>query len=163
MIVSTILRRMVADSGKNFHDINHFLKVYAYARTIGLQEGLEPDTQITLETAALIHDIACPLCREKYGSTHGPYQETEGTLLAAKFLQDSGLSPSVIDRVVYLVGHHHTYSAVDGMDYQILLEADFLVNAEESNLSTDTIRHMRDTLFQTASGTALLEALYAIS
>lgn len=37
----------------------------------------------------------------------------------------------VIDRVCYLVGHHHTYDNIDGMDYQILVEADFLVNLFE--------------------------------
>ena len=86
MILSQLLSRMVADSKGNFHDINHFLKVWSYARTIGIQEGLPSETQTTLEAAAIVHDIACPLCREKYGSTHGPYQEAEGALLAAEFL-----------------------------------------------------------------------------
>ena len=34
----------------------------------------------------------------------------------------------MIRRVEYLVGHHHTYKDIDGLDYQILVEADFLVN-----------------------------------
>ena len=163
MILSQLLSRMIAYSNGNFHDINHFLKVWAYARAIGLQEQLPPEAQTTLEVAAIVHDIACPLCREKYGSTHGPYQEAEGAILAAEFLKDSGLSQAVIERVVYLVGHHHTYSAVDGMDYQILLEADYLVNAEESGYSKEAILHTRDSVFKTASGTALLNALYALS
>ena len=160
MILSRLLSRMIAYSNGNFHDINHFLKVWAYARAIGVQEQLPPEIQTTLEAAAIVHDIACPLCREKYGSTHGPYQEAEGALLAAEFLKDSGLSPAVIDRVVYLVGHHHTYIGVDGADYQILLEADYLVNAEESGYAPEAIRHVRETLFKTAAGTALLDSLY---
>mgnify|MGYP000340972515 FL=1 len=32
------------------------------------------------------------------------------------------------ERVAYLIGHHHTYDKIEGMDYQILVEADFLVN-----------------------------------
>ena len=162
MILTRLLSRMVACSNGNFHDINHFLKVYAYARTIGLQEQLPPETQTVLEAAAIVHDIACPLCREKYGSTHGPYQEAEGALLAADFLKDSGLSQTVVDRVVYLVGHHHTYTAVDGPDYQILLEADYLVNAEESGYTPEAIRHVRETVFKTAAGTALLDSLYPL-
>ena len=160
MILSQLLSRMVADSKGNFHDINHFLKVWSYARTIGIQEGLPSETQTILEAAAIVHDIACPLCREKYGSTHGPYQETEGALLAAEFLRDSGLPQSATDRVVYLVGHHHTYTGVDGADYQILLEADYLVNAEESGYAPMAIRHVRETLFKTVAGTALLDSLY---
>ncbi len=62
----------------NTHDIAHFMKVYAYARTIGECEGLDADTQTTLEVAVVVHDIACPLCREKYGNTDGPNQEKEG-------------------------------------------------------------------------------------
>lgn len=41
-------------------------------------------------------------------------------------------SPKVTERVSYLVGHHHTYDHIDGMDYQILVEADFLVNFNEN-------------------------------
>ena len=160
MILSQLISRMIDESRGNFHDINHFLKVYAYARTIGLQEGLTAEVQTTLEAAAIVHDIACPLCREKYGSTHGPYQEAEGAVLAAEFLRDSGLSPAIIDRVVYLVGHHHTYTGVDGADYQILLEADYLVNAEESGYKPEAIRHVRETVFKTTTGTALLDSLY---
>jgi len=159
MILSRLLSRMTAYSNGNFHDINHFLKVWAYARAIGLQEQLPPEVQTTLEAAAIVHDIACPLCREKYGSTHGPYQEAEGAVLAAEFLKDSGLSQSVIDRVVYLVGHH-TYTGVVGADYQILLEADYLVNAEESGYTPEAIRSVRETVFKTAAGTALLDSLY---
>ncbi len=45
---------------------DHFLKVYAFAKTLGEAEGLDARTQETLELAAVVHDIACPLCREKY-------------------------------------------------------------------------------------------------
>lgn len=41
-------------------------------------------------------------------------------------------SPKVAERVSYLVGHHHTYDHIDGMDYQILVEVDFLVNFNEN-------------------------------
>ena len=44
-------------------------------------EGLDADTQFVLEAVAITHDIACPLCRKKYGNTNGKYQEQEGALL----------------------------------------------------------------------------------
>ena len=34
-----------------------------------------------------------------------------------------------IARVAYLVGHHHTLRGIDGIDYQILIEADYIANA----------------------------------
>ena len=66
------------------------------------------------------------------------------------------------ERVVYLVGHHHTYSEVDGIDYQILLEADYLVNADEANYSQEKIRGAMERLFKTATGTALLKSICGV-
>lgn len=40
----------------------------------------------------------------------------------------------------YLVGHHHTYKDIDGLDYQILVEADFLVNYFEDGLDKEHIK-----------------------
>lgn len=159
-MVTEVAKKMIEFSDGNLHDINHFMKVYAYAKTIGSLERLPADTQEILEIAALVHDIACPLCREKYGNTNGKYQELEGPALAKELLEELSVPTPVIDRVTYLVGHHHTYTDVDGLDYQILLEADFLVNADESQLGTEAIKRMRDKVFQTASGIQLLDSMY---
>ncbi len=32
-----------------------------------------------------------------------------------------------LDRVQYLIAHHHTYDNIDGIDYQILVELIFLL------------------------------------
>lgn len=157
---SAVARRMIAYSDGNLHDISHFLKVYALAKLIGEGEGLGERDQLTLEIAALVHDIACPLCRSKYGSTQGKYQEAEGMVIADEFLKDTPLPEGVRERVVFLVGHHHTYTSVDGPDYQALLEADYLVNADESRYSEDNLRNAREKIFRTATGTDLLRAMY---
>ncbi len=160
MTVSEIVKKMIDYSEGNTHDIAHFMKVYAYARTIGECEGLDADTQTTLEVAAVVHDIACPLCREKYGNTDGPNQEKEGTVLAADFLRDTGFSQTFIERIAYLVGHHHTLNQIDGPDYQILIEADYLVNADEGGYGPENIKNMYDTVFRTKTGKALLHSVY---
>lgn len=162
MSVAEITKQMIDYSKGNRRDINHFLKVYAYAKTIGECEGLDPETQLTLEVAAIVHDIACPLCREKYGNTNGKYQEAEGMVLAAEFLKDAGLPQACLDRVVYLVGHHHTLTDVEGLDYQILLEADYLVNADEHGYSRENVENTLAEIFRTATGSALLRAVYQI-
>ena len=160
MTTEELARRLIAASGRNRHDIAHFLKVWAYTRLIGTAEGLDAQTQRTLETAALLHDIACPLCREKYGNTNGKYQEREGMPLAEAFVRDAGLPEACRERVVFLVGHHHTLTGIDGPDWQILLEADYLVNADESGYTPGQIRAARQTLFRTAAGRALLDDIY---
>ena len=78
MTAAQCMEKMIAFSGGNIHDIDHFIRVWTYAATIGRLEGLDPEEQLTLEIAAIVHDIACPLCREKYGRADGPHQETEG-------------------------------------------------------------------------------------
>ena len=122
--IAELTQKMIAYSQGNLHDIAHFLKVWAYARTIGELEGLDGETQFVLEAAALVHDIACPLCREKYGNTSGKLQEKEGAVLAAEFLGDTDLTEAQIRRISRLVGRHHTYTGVDGPDCRMLLEAD---------------------------------------
>ena len=160
MTVAKITKKMIGYSNGNRRDINHFLKVYAYAKTIGECERLDQDTQMVLEVAALVHDIACPLCREKYGNTDGKLQEQEGPALAIAFLQDSGLMEDQINRIAYLVGHHHTLHDIDGLDYQILLEADYLVNADESHYSKENIENMLEKVFRTETGKQLLRTMY---
>ena len=49
MTVAEAMRKMILLSDANFHDINHFLKVWAYTRTIGQCEGLDDETQAILE------------------------------------------------------------------------------------------------------------------
>lgn len=162
MNVAQIMQKMIVFSDGNLHDIAHFMKVWGFARTIGQLEDIDEEDQLILEVAAIVHDIACPLCREKYGNTNGAYQEKEGYPLAKSFLAGTELSDDQIERIAYLVGHHHTTTDVEGIDYQILLEADFLVNADESHYSKDVIRNYRDTVFKTAAGRCLLNDIYKI-
>lgn len=133
MTVSEVIKKMVAYSEGNLHDINHFMKVYAYAKTIAEGENLNPELQKLVEVTAVVHDIACPLCRVKYGNTNGKHQEEESAALLEEFFKDSDLPKEFTDRVSYIVSHHHTIDGIDGIDYQIMIEADYLVNADESN------------------------------
>ena len=91
MTISKILEKMISFSEGNIHDIDHFIRVWTYAKTIGELEGLDDETLFVLEIAAITHDIACPLCREKYGNTNGKYQEEEGITLVRKFLSGTGV------------------------------------------------------------------------
>ena len=122
MNISQIMEKMIAFSNGNLHDMNHLMCVWTYAKTIGELEGLDRKTQETLEIAAITQDIACPLCREKYGNTNGKRQEA-GRPWYGSFLADAGRVCGQVDRVAYLVSHHHTYTDIDGIDYQILIEA----------------------------------------
>lgn len=144
------------------HDVNHFMKVWGFARTIGIMEGLDPVAQETLELAAVAHDIACPLCRRKYGQADGRHQELEGEELTRQFYEEFHLPEEQLERICYIVAHHHSFSGVQGLDYQIMLEADFLVNAGESEVSLDGILNFREKVFRTGTGIRLLNQMYGL-
>ena len=85
MTISDIIKNMIDYSNGNRHDINHFMKVYAYAKMIGECEGL---------------------------------------------------------------------------DYQILVEADYIVNADESQYSRENIENMLKQVFVTRTGSDILKSMY---
>lgn len=160
MTISEVMKKMVVYSNGIMHDINHLLKVHAYAKMIGECENLTPQEMRILEIAAIVHDIACPLCREKYGNSDGKKQEEEGVPLVYSFFEGTDIEKDVLDRVAYLVGHHHTLTDIDGVDYQVLIEADYLVNADESHFPKENIQNMMETTFRTDTGKELLKSIY---
>ena len=158
--VAAATRKMIEFYHGNRHDIAHFLKVWAMAKTIGELEGLDRHTQEVLELAAVIHDIACPLCREKYGDTDGKHQELESPPLVEAFFAELPVDRADVARISWLAAHHHTYTDIGGVDHQILLEADYLVNADEHGDSRSAVENFRRRIFRTAAGTQLLNSIY---
>lgn len=159
-LVSQILEDMIHYSKGNLHDIAHFMKVYSFARTIAVEEGVKDDLLISIEITAILHDISCPLCRIKYGNTNGKHQEEESGPLVKDFLKDYPIEEKTKERINYIISHHHTITNVDGIDYQIILEADFLVNADESHMNREQIMNAEEQFFKTASGRRILESMY---
>lgn len=138
----------------------HLLKVHGFSRTIGMQEGMADDALETLEMAALTHDIGIKVCLEQYGECNGKMQEEEGPGHARVMLEMMGIKEKKIDRVCYLIAHHHTYTNVDGLDYRILLEADFLVNIFEGEMDRAAQKAAYENVFRTRAGKALFQAMY---
>ncbi len=144
--------------------IQHTTKVHAYASMIGRIEGLDEETLFILESAALVHDIGIRASEQKYGHQNGKLQEQEGPAVAREMLtRIGGYSERQIERICWLVGHHHTYHVCEDLDYQILIEADFIVNLYEDNESPHAIRAVRKNIFRTGSGTKMLETMFGIN
>ncbi len=142
--------------------IQHFIKVNELAKFIGRKEGIDKDEMFILDLASLLHDIGIKRCEELYGSTAGNLQEFEGPTIAGELLEDFNLDESVINRVCFLISKHHTVKDVEGLDWQILLEADFLVNAFEEKYSPKQIKRYKDNVFKTDTGKKLVELFYKI-
>ena len=142
--------------------IQHFVKVHSFARHIGLAEGMDPHALMVLEAAALVHDIGIRPALQKYGSSAGPLQEREGMGVARELLTRIGFAAEDVERVVYLVGHHHTYHDIDGTDYQILVEADYLANATENGYSKENAANFMGKIMKTESGKRILKAVFCL-
>ena len=117
MTVAEVVKKMVEYSKGDLHDINHFMKVYAYAKTIAEGENLSPEQQKLVEVTAVVHDIACPLCRVKYGNANGKHQEEESAPLVATFF--SGLPAGTLNvaRIIIRLSTANLLSGMQGESF----------------------------------------------
>lgn len=157
-----IAKEIIKFSDGYVHDIDHLLKVWSYARIIAMASNVDEETMYLIEVESLIHDIACPLCRKKYGDTDGKHQEIESDSLVRDFLGALNVEQKIIDRVSFVVSHHHTYSDIDGMDYQILIEADYIVNATENMYDTHNVSNFIQKLAKTDACIEILKSIFLI-
>jgi hypothetical protein len=161
MMINRVLEEMIVYFNGDLRRINHALKVYGFAVTIsGLESVSEKEKEIIALTAVL-HDIGIKEAERKYNSTAGKYQEIEGPPIAKQILENQGIDNPIVERVCFLIGHHHSYSKIDGLDFQIIVEADFLVNIFEDNLERDAIESVRKKYFKTKHGIKLLDSMYS--
>lgn len=142
--------------------IQHFCKVHSFAKLIAEMENMSAKDLEILETAALVHDIGIKISEQKYGNCSGKNQEKEGPAEAVRLLKELDYPEDVIERVSYLVGHHHTYNNIDGLDYQILVEADFIVNMYEDQESLSTCEKVYDRIFKTDSGRKIFKEMFGL-
>ena len=141
--------------------IQHFTKVHSYAAYIGRQEKLDEKTMFILETAAYTHDIGIKKAEELYHASNGRLQQELGPGEAEIMLKELHFPEDVIERVKYLIAHHHTYSNIQGIDLQILIEADFLVNLYEHS-DESVASKVLEKIFKTASGTKLCKTMFRL-
>ena len=116
-ITAVAIEKMIDFYKGNTHDINHFLKVWAFAKTIGEAEGLDKETQEILELAAVVHDISCPLCREKYGNTDGRHQEEESAPLVAAFFSGLPVGTLNVARIIIRLSTANLLSGMQGESF----------------------------------------------
>ena len=157
--LNNLYRKMIEFYRDDPARIQHFIKVHSFAKLIGEEEHLDEKLLYILEAAAYVHDIGIRLAEAKFGRCDGKLQEQEGPAEAEKMLKSLGFEQDVIERVSYLVGHHHTYTDIDGMDYQILIEADYIVNASENGYSKENVENFVEKIVKTQSGRELTRAV----
>lgn len=163
MITEDLIIKMTEFNDGDPKRIQHLIKVFEFAHIIAVKEGLDEKALKILDIASIMHDIGIRPAEQKYGKCNGKLQEQEGPAYAREMLSEfSGVSAEEVERVCYLIAHHHTYENVEGLDYRILLEADFLVNAMEDELDKEAIINFRDKVFETKTGIHLLNTMFGL-
>ena len=139
----------------------HLLKVRGFAMLIGRAEGLDERTLRVLGAAAVVHDVGIPPALAKYSSAEGRYQEELGPQAARSLMQ--GWPEEEVERVCWLVAHHHHDRDIADADHQILVEADWLVNLFEGKAPPERVREIHEAVFRTGMGRRLCRAMYGVS
>ena len=158
--LSLLCKAMITYDKGDVRRIHHFLKVHAFARQIGLEEGLDEKTLFRLEAAAYVHDIGIHEGERRFGRNDGMIQQELGPGEARPMLEALSFDEEDIERILWLVAHHHSYGSIDGPDAQILAEADMLVNQYEDNAPRKQNEALYHRLYKTSAGKRIFEKLY---
>jgi HD superfamily phosphodiesterase len=155
-----IMKKMIEYFQTDVRRINHAIKVTNFAHIISDDQSLDKKTKEIITYAAILHDIGIKEADKKYNSSIGKYQEIEGPSIALEILSGLDISEDIINRVCFIIGNHHSYNKIDGIDFQIVVEADFLVNIYEEKLGKDAIKNINEHIFRTRSGNNLIKKMY---
>jgi hypothetical protein len=143
--------------GRDEKRINHANRVVQFAEEILKVEGGDPAVVVA---ASYLHDIGIHEAEKKYHSPAGHYQEMEGPPIARSLLEKLGVEKDLIDEVCDIIAHHHSPGKIQTLNFQILWEADSLVNLleEEAGMEPYQIREVVEATFRTPTGKRLAKA-----
>ncbi len=129
-LVDALVREVRAHFGEDRRRFEHALTVLDHADAILEAEGGDP---LVVRAAALLHDIGIPAAERKHGSAAPRFQEAEGPPIARRILGDLGFDAQTTEQVCRIVGCHHSGGGTDSTEFDIIWDADHLVNLEESD------------------------------
>jgi len=145
--------------GTDFKRVHHAIKVARFAEQILKMEGGNP---LVVMGVAYLHNIGIHEADRKYGSHSGHYQEMEGPAIARGILERLNVPTQMLDEMCDIIGHHHSPREEETLNFQILYEADWLVNIGEEGISKDRekVEALIATVFRTVTGKQLAQKVY---
>lgn len=156
---SLLLAEMKNYFSKDLKRINHAINVLEFTKKIMTKEG--GNTRIIIP-AAVLHDIGIKECEQKHNSTNVALQEKESPVIAKKILEKINYPTEYIDEILEIIGHHHSPGKIKTLNFQVLYEADWIVNLDEdfSSLELKQKEKIITKNFRTKSGIKLAKNLY---
>lgn len=145
--------------GSDVKRIDHAHRVTKYAEELLETEGGDYSVVIA---AAVLHDIGIHETERKHNSTSGKYQEKEGPPIAREILTQLGFEQKEIDEICDIIAHHHSPGKITTRNFEVLYDADWLVNLrDEYNIQdTDKLRNISERVFLTKSGKSKASQMY---
>ncbi len=141
---------LVALKMKKYHDgdmhkVQHFVRVYTLAKSIGELEKLTDEEQYALELAAVVHNV-----------------EGDRIPVVRDILRSCNIEEPVAMRVCHMVANDHNYDHISTLDHQILIEARMIVDFKESGTPINDIIRQAEDVFITNTGKLFLKRAFNI-
>ena len=126
--------------------VQHFVRVYTLAKTIGELEKLGEEEQEYLELAAVVHNVG--------GDDPVP--------TVRDILKSCGVEDDVNMRVCHIVGNMENYEHISSLDHQIFIEARMIVEFKEQGTAPDEIVRFAEKRFITNYGRMFLKRAFDV-
>ena len=153
-ICNKLISEMKDIFGEDQKRIEHTLAVLNYAEQIQAIEGGDP---LIVKAAAILHDIGIREAERKYGSSQGKYQQIEGPPIARKILQKYNIDTKAIEHICEIIAKHHSAKNIDTTEFQIVWDADWLVNIPVDFKDSDNPEQLINKVFKTKEGHRIAE------
>ena len=137
--------------GSDTRRIDHAKQVLRFAEELLEEEQAEWHIVVP---ASILHDVGIRAAEEKYASSDGKFQEQEGPSIVRQMLLKLGFKMEDIDEICGIVAHHHSPGVVDTRNFEVLYDADLLVNLSEKERksTSEEISGLIDRSFLTETG-----------
>jgi hypothetical protein len=150
-IKEKLLQFLEEHFGADIKRVEHAKNVLKYAEDILMAEG--GDSHIVIP-AAILHDVGI----KEHAEDHG----RAGADIARKLLLKHGFQMDHIDEICDIILHHDIQDEAGRKNYEIIFDADWLVNFEDEihDLDEENIELKIDTKFLTSTGKDLARKIY---
>lgn len=144
--VNRVALRMKQYHRGDMDKVQHFVRVYTLAKTIGELEHLTEEEQFDLELAAVVHNVE--------GEQRVP--------TVRDILLECGISEAVAMHVCHIVENEENYEHIATLDHQILIEAKTIVEFKENGTAEKDMVRIAEDRFITNSGKLFLKRAFNI-
>ncbi len=124
--------------------VQHFVRVYTLAKSIGELEHLNDEEQLELELAALTHSV----------------EKDERIPVVRDILRECGIAEASAMRVCHMIDNTDNYEHISTLNHQILIEAKMIVDFKEQNTPEKNIIRQAEDVFITNTGKLFLKRAF---